>query len=72
VILRHLKTGRVRTLTTFSDGTLYTLSIRPGEWGAQVDPRAVERFGRAADRMRFTLKSSLQGESVSGIVLRIR
>ena len=72
VILRHLKTGRVRTLTTFSDGTFYALSIRPGEWEAQVDPRAVERFGRTADRMRFTLKSSLQGESVSGIVLRIR
>lgn len=72
VILRHLKTGRIQTLSTFSDGTFYAVGIRPGEWEARVDPRAVTRLGTTADVVRFTLRQMLQGESLTGVTLRIR
>ena len=72
LILRHLKTGRTRTITTFSDGGFYALSIRPGEWEIQVDPAVVARFGTRADPVYFNIKQTLQGESLSGITLQIR
>jgi hypothetical protein len=71
ILLRHLRTGRIQTLQTFSDGTFYALGVRPGEWEARVDPRAVARLGTTADVIRFTLRQTLQGESLKGVTLRI-
>jgi hypothetical protein len=72
LILRHLGTGRTRSITTFSDGGFYALSIRPGEWEIRVDPSVVSRFGTRSDPVYFNIKPTLQGESLSGITLQIR
>jgi hypothetical protein len=72
LILRHLKSGRTRSITTFSDGGFYALSIRPGEWEIRVDPSVVARFGTRSDPVYFNIKPTLQGESLSGITLQIR
>jgi hypothetical protein len=72
LILRHLKTGQTRLITTFSDGGFYALSIRPGEWEIRVDPSVVSRLGTRADPVYFNIKQALQGESLSGITLQIR
>lgn len=72
LILRHLKSGRTRTLTTFSDGGFYAMSIRPGEWEIRVDPSVVERLGSRADPVYFTIRQTLEGQSLSGVMLTIR
>jgi hypothetical protein len=72
LIFRHLKTGQTRDVTTFSDGMFYEMSIRPGEWEITVDPRVEARLGLRATPFRFTLTPRLQGESLSGIIIRLR
>ena len=72
IILRHIATGRTRDVTTFSDGMFYEMSIRPGEWEITVDPRVEARLGLRANPVRFTLTPRLEGEIVSGIIIRMR
>lgn len=72
LILRHRATGRERRITTFTDGTFYALSIRPGEWEVAVDPAVLTRLGRESDPVRFTVPQLVEGATVTGLVLRIR
>ncbi len=71
LIFRHLASGQTRDVTTFSDGMFYEMSIRPGEWEITVDPRVEARLGLRAAPFRFTLTPRLQGESLSGIIIRL-
>jgi hypothetical protein len=72
VILRHLATGRSRRIRTFSDGSFYAMSIRPGEWTAEVDPGVLARLGRRSEPVRFTVGADEAGTSISGLELRLR
>ena len=72
VILRHLASGRSRRIRTFSDGSFYVMSIRPGEWTAEVDPEVLARLGRRSGPVGFTVGADEAGTSISGLELRIR
>ena len=68
----HKATGEVRTLSTFSDGSFYSMGIRPGEWSLSVETRSLEFLEAASDPISFTIRADDEGDSVSGLEIVIR
>jgi len=68
----HRVTGEVRTLTTFSDGSFYSMGIRPGEWTLTIEARCLEFLEAAVDPIDFTIRADEDGDSVSGLEIVIR
>lgn len=72
VVFRHVASGRERRFRTFTDGTFYALSIRPGEWDLAVDSDQAALVGGASDTRRIVVPHLVEGASITGLVLRIR
>lgn len=72
LVFRHLETGRERRVTTFTDGSFYVLSVRPGTWDASVEPSLAARLGQRAEPLRFRIPQLMEGASLEGLVLRLR
>ncbi|MGE0439577.1 MAG: hypothetical protein AB7S39_03740 [Gemmatimonadales bacterium] len=72
LVLRHLGTGQIRRIVSFSDGEFYAMGIRPGEYELSLDPATGQRLGLAAEALRFTLAASADGAAVSGLTVRVR
>ncbi len=60
VLTDRRRTDR-RVMTTFNDGTFYTMGIRPGEYELAVDPAAQERLGLHAEPRHFVIGASGEG-----------
>ncbi len=72
LVLTHQATRETRTLTTFSDGTFYAMSVRPGEWELAVDRGCLAVLGARAEPIRFTLLPDPDGATVSGLEVVLR
>jgi hypothetical protein len=53
--LTELRTGHRRTLSTFSDGTFYSMGITPGEWELSVAPATLQLLDAVSEPVRFTV-----------------
>ena len=67
--LRETRSGRRRTVVTFTDGTFYMLGVRPGEYELAVGPRTLELLRQTADPVRFTVTPA--GETPGNLQLRM-
>ena len=72
LVLRHLATGKVRRVTTFTDGGFYVMGLRPGEWVLQVDPELLSGLRATSEPVRIVVPAVVEGASISGIELRVR
>ena len=55
VTLTDVRSGAVRSVTTFTDGTFYTLGIVPGEYDVTLSPTTVRVLGADAPPARITV-----------------
>ena len=69
---RHTATGKLRRVTTFTDGSFYVLGLRPGDWVLEVDPDLLQRIGATSAPTRIVIPNLVEGASISGIEVRIR
>ena len=72
LVMRHLATGKERRVTTFSDGSFYVLSLRPGEWVMRVDPELLAGLRATSDPLRLVIPNLVEGASISGLEVRVR
>lgn len=55
LILTDRRTGRQRTLSTFSDGTFYAMGITPGMWELAVAPATLQLLDATSEPLVFTV-----------------
>ncbi|MEO8201282.1 MAG: hypothetical protein ABI679_12220 [Gemmatimonadota bacterium] len=67
LFVTNRKTGVRRSVMTFSDGDFYLMGIKPGDYDITVTESASSRLRMTAEPVHFTLKSTRDGESVSGL-----
>jgi len=72
LVMRHQATGKERRVTTFTDGSFYVLSLRPGEWMITVDPGTLASLGLSAAPVRVVIPNLVEGASISGLEVRVR
>lgn len=72
LILKHRKSGEVRTIRTFSDGDFYLIGVKPGDYELSADPAALNRLGLAGGPISFTMLPFAEGGTVDGLELRLR
>lgn len=53
--LRETRTGRRRSVVTFTDGTFYMLGVRPGAYELSVGSRALELLRQSAAPLHFVV-----------------
>jgi hypothetical protein len=71
VLLRHVGSGGVTRVTTFSDGVFYAVGLRPGEYEALVPNEVLDLLKARQTPARFRVDPSPGGGVVEGIVLRL-
>ena len=64
LVLTDLRTGQQRTVQTFTDGSFYTLGVKPGEYELSVEPRVLDLLRATAAPRRFAV--SPEGEGPAG------
>lgn len=69
LILTEQSTGHRRTLSSFSDGTFYSMGITPGEWEVSVAPATLQLLDATAEPVRITVPRG--ATDVPDIVVRI-
>ena len=69
LVLVERSTGHRRTLSTFSDGTFYSMGITPGEWEISVAPATLQLLDAASEPVRFIVPRG--ATDVPHIVVRI-
>ncbi|HEU4829167.1 MAG TPA: hypothetical protein VFT04_08220 [Gemmatimonadales bacterium] len=67
--LREQRTGRRRSVVTFTDGSFYMLGVPPGEYALEVGPRTLELLRQTAEPLRFTV--SFDGVAPANLELRL-
>jgi hypothetical protein len=72
LVMRHLATGKERRVMTFTDGSFYVLSMRPGEWTLGVDPATLSALGATSESVRIMIPNLVEGASISGLEVRVR
>lgn len=72
LVLSHRKSGERRLITTFGDGSFYTIGMRPGAWELAVDPRSLAAVHATAEVLHFTIASNVDGASVEGLQVELR
>ena len=72
LILTHKATGKERRVTTFTDGSFYVLSLRPGEWVIRMDPGMLTGLRASSDPVVFVIPNLVEGASISGLEVRVR
>jgi hypothetical protein len=70
-VFKHPASGEQRVISTFSDGGFYVMGLRPGEWEVSVDKRCLGALHASADGAKFTIKSDVEGDSVSGLTIEL-
>ncbi|HUL68694.1 MAG TPA: hypothetical protein VLT17_00465 [Gemmatimonadales bacterium] len=71
LVLTDLKTGRTRSLTTFSDGAFYAIGIKPGDYQLTVSPQILTRLSMAAQPIRLNMPAVMDGASVTGLDIQL-
>ena len=71
VLLRHVGTNDTTQVVTFSDGTFYTLGVRPGTYEATVSATLLQRLNATSSPARFVVGSSGTDSSVEDVVLTV-
>ena len=72
LLLRHQATGKLRRVTTFTDGSFYVLGLRPGDWVFEVDPELLQGLRATSEPVRVVIPAVIDGASISGIEIRVR
>jgi hypothetical protein len=72
VVLVDLHRGTRRSVTTFSDGTFYSMGVKPGEYEIRIDERSATRMGMTAEPVRMTMRIDPDGDTQSGIELKLQ
>jgi hypothetical protein len=72
ILITDQKTGARRSAMTFSDGGFYVMGIKPGKYEITVAEAATNRLKVSAEAIRFTMGSSRDGESISGLEMTLR
>ena len=72
LVLRHRASGEQRVISSFSDGGFYLMGLRPGEWELSVDPRCLGILEAAAEPVKFSIRASVDGDTVSGLEVVLR
>ncbi|HKV73935.1 MAG TPA: hypothetical protein VJN95_05415 [Gemmatimonadales bacterium] len=71
VVLVDLHRGTRRSVMTFSDGTFYSMGVKPGDYEIRLDDRSAARLGMTADPVPVTVKIDPNGDTQSGIELQL-
>lgn len=71
LVLTELKTGRTRSLTTFSDGAFYAIGIKPGDYELTVSPQVLARLNMVAQPLRLNMPALMDGASVTGLDIQL-
>lgn len=72
VVLRHRESGEQRVITTFTDGSFYAIGMRPGAWELRVDSKCLEVLKASSEPLEFSMESSVDGGTVSGLTVQLR
>jgi hypothetical protein len=67
--LREARTGRRRSVVTFTDGSFYILGVPPGDYELAVGPRTLYLLRQTAQSLSITV--SPEGEAPSGLEIRL-
>ena len=67
LVLRHQASGEQRVISTFSDGGFYVMGLRPGDWELSVDPRCLGILKAVSEPVKFSIRSSVDGDAVTGL-----
>ena len=67
--LREVSSGRRRSIVTFTDGSFYTLGVRPGEYELTVGTRTLELLRQTAEPLRFAVAPD--GTAPAGLEIRL-
>ena len=68
--LREVRTGRRRSVVTFTDGSFYLLGVPQGRYELQVGPRTLDLLRQTAEPLRFIV--SPDGAAPADLELRLR
>ena len=69
MVLLDLNRNTRRTVTTFADGTFYSMGVKPGDYEIRIDDRSAARIGLSAEPVRRTVRIDPDGDTQSGIDL---
>jgi hypothetical protein len=67
--LRDDRTGRERSVTTFTDGSYYLLGVRPGDYTLSVDRRVLDLLRMQAEPRHLTITASGDGPGAIDLLL---
>jgi hypothetical protein len=67
--LREQRTGRRRSVVTFTDGSFYMLGVPQGEYALEVGARTLDLLRQSAEPLRFTIGQD--GEAPAGLEIRL-
>lgn len=71
VLLEPEEGGDPYRVTTFSDGEIYILGVRPGRYRATVSPASLDALGLAVEPATVNVESGVAAV-VEGLVIRVR
>ncbi len=71
LVLTELKTGRTKSLTTFSDGAFYAIGVKPGDYELSVSPQVLARLNLISPPLRLTMPAMVDGASLTGLDLQL-
>jgi hypothetical protein len=71
LFVTNRRTGARQAVVTFSDGDFYLMGVKPGEYDITVPESVTTRLGVKATPVRFTMRSSRDGETVSGLAITL-
>jgi hypothetical protein len=71
LFVTNRRTGARQAVVTFSDGDFYLMGVKPGEYDITVPESVTTRLGVKATPLRFTMRASREGETVSGLEITL-
>lgn len=71
LFVTNRRTGARMPVVTFSDGAFYLMGVKPGEYDITVAESVLNRLGVKATPVRFTMRTSREGEDVSGLDIQL-
>lgn len=67
--LREQRSGRRRSVVTFTDGSFYMLGVPQGQYSLEVGPRTLDLLRQSAEPLRFTIGPD--GAAPAGLEIRL-
>ncbi|MEP7326261.1 MAG: hypothetical protein ABI836_09965 [Gemmatimonadota bacterium] len=71
LFVTNRRSGARQAVVTFSDGDFYVMGVKPGEYDITVSEAVTTRLGVKASPVRFTMRSLREGETISGLEIRL-